>query len=324
MFDPLINLKVMTLRFLIIAASISFSASGQSSVYHPFPDSNAAWCCQWDGHTSPDCYRNWTTYQFNGYAQIGIYTYSRLEAHSFTIHYVENQNFFCVEQDTAVSSDSVYIRQDNFLKTVWMYDSASFSDRVLYNFNLAVGDTLDTTKAYWANGFGGTKIITSVDSILMNGNYRKRFNYNTGCTMNFDTDTSMIEGIGSLHGLMFPPSCFEFSFHLNEMTQDNAILFGDTTGDACHDFASGINEIKTDNTFTISPNPFHDFAILEGSKAHENSQLLIYNSFGDEVRQQEIISKFTIIQRDGLGDGIYFYRVVDSNRNLATGKFIIE
>src|SRR5689334_7744540 len=103
----------MTIRLLIIATLFSFAAPGQSSLYHPFPDSNATWCCQWEGLTSPDCYRNWTTYALNGRAQIGMYTYNLLEEHSFTILYTENEFFFCVEQDTTISSGTVYIRQDS-------------------------------------------------------------------------------------------------------------------------------------------------------------------------------------------------------------------
>lgn len=94
------------------------------------------------------------------------------------------------------------------------------------------------------------------------------------------------------------------------------------------DLPTGINSFSDNTEFSISPNPFHDFAKLEIKNSQIiNCELKIYNNLGAIVRfekksagsnQQEIK-----IDRGDLVDGLYFYQLTSNEFNVS-GKFVIE
>lgn len=74
-----------------------------------------------------------------------------------------------------------------------------------YDFNLGLGDTLPSPSGVIGANF--PNVITSIDSVLVFGSYRKRFNK--------DSDRYVIEGIGASTGLL---NTIEFSSYCyNEM-----------------------------------------------------------------------------------------------------------
>jgi hypothetical protein len=293
---------------LLLYFSLSLGAKAQTTVYHPFPDSNATWCCSYIFSFPPNCYYGYSSYKMSGKQFINSNWYNRILYHDSSAHWQCSPPIYF---GSTVINDTFYVRQDSNLKTVWIYDTNSNTDKVLYNFNLNVGDTLDTTKVYFANGFAGTKIITSIDSVLINGTYHKRFNYNTGCTM-FPTDTSMIEGIGALHGLIYPPSCFESFFFLNAFEQNNTLLYGDSTA-VCYDFTTSIAENKHKTTVNIFPNPTNDKIIIENLPT-EKINLRLINIFGQEIYtiQVQNTNKFSLSLNE-YSSGIYFLSIQTSS-----------
>ena len=72
-----------------------------------------------------------------------------------------------------------FIRQHNKL----VYLRVNNQDEILYNFDLNVGDTLENTY----NNFQNDISVISIDSILINGQYVKRFNFSNS------TSSHMIE-----------------------------------------------------------------------------------------------------------------------------------
>lgn len=77
----------------------------------------------------------------------------------------------------------------------------------------------------------------------------------------------------------------------------------------------------------VYPNPFSTsvtFKIEKGLKM-KNPQLSIYNIFGKEVKNVlDIKGLEIIVDRKGLPDGIYFYKLMDKNQTIGIGKLIIE
>ena len=314
--------KLIFLIFSIFTICIK----AQTSIYHPFPDSNAVWCCE-SGNSNGCCgcvnFQSHSTYQISGQTLIGGILYNRL------LHY-EITTDQCTA-DTLIDTTTYYIRQDTALKKVWMYDSSINGDTILFDFDLHVGDTLDASKEYWTHYFNSSNywIVISIDSIIINGQYRKRFNYempnNPGCT------SSMIEGIGPIHGIFYqPPTCFEYGAYLDVFIQDNLVLICQTIDTSfyiyysCHNFFVDINEFETKDQFIISPNPFHLYANLKVNKKFENSEMRIYNIFGAQVEKKTIHGESVIINRDGLRDGIYFFQIRNDEGQIISGKFIIQ
>jgi hypothetical protein len=91
------------------------------------------------------------------------------------------------------------------------------------------------------------------------------------------------------------------------------------------DSTSGINEYVNNNSLTISPNPFTTQTILQTSNPYKNANLTFYNSFGQQVKQVKNISGQTItLYRDNLTRGIYFIRLTEDDKVIATDKLIIS
>ena len=90
---------------------------------------------------------------------------------------------------------------------------------------------------------------------------------------------------------------------------------------------TGVTGLDHPVHFTFSPNPLHTTAALNISDSRfKNAELKIYNTMGSLVREEEIsnINSY-ILQRDDLGDGLYFYELLTPDSELiGVGKFVIE
>lgn len=87
-----------------------------------------------------------------------------------------------------------------------------------------------------------------------------------------------------------------------------------------------IETVSSDNNSEIKlfPNPFSSSVTLESETAFINANLILYNSFGQQVKQINAISgKTYTLQRDNLSNGIYFLRLEDDNNIITTYKLVI-
>jgi len=167
------GVKKIVLGFFFSILLISTKA--QTSVYHPFPDSNATWCIEWAAGSEPECDNGWRKYELNGKISnkwIYIHRIFRYEIFDHVYCMLGNNYLQYATKDTT----AYYIRQDTALRKVLIYDG--LTENVLYDFNLKIGDTLNNSRVYWADKISNTYyIVSSVDSVLINGTYRKRINY---------------------------------------------------------------------------------------------------------------------------------------------------
>jgi hypothetical protein len=297
-------------KLLLILLFLSpFFSEAQTSVYHPFPDSNAVWCGndQWfDGfcdHTdvSTVYFGNDTLLNGNIYHTLrkSGYVYSSL---------CGGGNYYYYPFIAA-------IRQDTLQHTVFMYDTSTAGDTVFYNFNLQLGDTLDRSKVWWGNV--NLYIVSSVDSIMINGLYRKRYNYNTtpGCP----PDSSIIEGIGGTSQLMsLPSNCFEYYTALTSFEQNGIGMYPNASSNC--DIISGVKNFVSSNYFHIYPNPAHNLLNVECNLP--NAELKIYDVMGRVVYSTTLNSKHQTLN-PGLSPAVYFVRVSDGEK-MAVQKLVVE
>jgi len=307
------------LLFFSFSVALSFSSKAQTSVYHPFPDSDAYWCQtdKWFDGTC-DGNENYTIF-FNGDTTIGSHVYHKLakSGYGYSTLCGPNGNGYYYYNYIAA------IRQDTLQKKVWIYNDGTHSDTILYDFNLQIGDTLDQSKVYWAvYGGGQGHVIVSIDSILISGQYRKRYNY-SACQF-YLPDSSIIEGVGSTSGLMSAPSCGEYSSYLNNFVR-NVKVFPDSTSFGCY-INTAVNSLSEKNiSITLSPNPFHSTSTLSILDSRfTKGDLKIYDVMGRLVRQQVISNQATIINRNDLSNGLYFYRLSNSEGLMLTGKLVVN
>lgn len=79
-----------------------------------------------------------------------------------------------------------------------------------------------------------------------------------------------------------------------------------------------------DNSMTIYPNPFSIQATIWSASQLQNATLLMHSSHGQNVREISGINGQTVIlKRDNLADGLYFIRLTQDNKVIATKKLVI-
>lgn len=109
---------------------------------------------------------------------------------------------------------AAHLRQED--RKIYIYESGQ--DYLLFDFNLEAGDLLPQTHHY----FGDSIYVTSVDSLLVGGDYRMVYNLSSGY---FDPD-QLIEGIGyAFGGLMGYYPSWEFPAFLDCFALDGVTWF---------------------------------------------------------------------------------------------------
>ncbi|MFI5219765.1 MAG: T9SS type A sorting domain-containing protein [Bacteroidia bacterium] len=82
------------------------------------------------------------------------------------------------------------------------------------------------------------------------------------------------------------------------------------------------------NNFMVNiyPNPFTNLTTLELNSKYvsENAEYKIYDAMGKMVSTYKIKNRETIISRENLSPGVYFYQVVSESKIIGTGKLIVQ
>ncbi len=196
--------------FLIILFFSSHLIDAQT--YVPFPTDSARWkVTYYSGALGCPNIVSEYQYTIDGDTLISSTTYQKIFRTGYT------NNSFCYFGPFGYSG---CIREDGN-KHIYLRLPSSNSDTLLYDFSLNVGDTVQSFLNYCTVPI----TVISIDSILIQSSYRKRFNLDGGCQAN---SVSLIEGIGSTHGLLDATSSFESAGHLDCFTLNGQTIFPDT------------------------------------------------------------------------------------------------
>jgi hypothetical protein len=98
--------------------------------------------------------------------------------------------------------------------------------------------------------------------------------------------------------------------------------------DVCCDGAcpSIITNIKTPEnpTLKLYPNPFKNEIIIDTKNQPEVSEFVLYNCLGQEVLRKRIVIGKNSIDTGILNEGLYFYSLLNQNKQVRTGKLVKE
>jgi hypothetical protein len=301
-----------TIVFLALCLFTFKTGKSQTNVYHSFPDSAALW----NVHFLNFCFGP-TTEEFHSIVISGDTVINTLTYHKLNIPGMQVLTNSCSIYTTLGYNGAV--RQDTANKIVYIVPPSSTTEQVLYDFNLQVGDTV--RGYFYPTVSGNHEVVQSIDSVLVGGNYRKRWNINQPYQVAF------IEGVGSTYGLIetLPggnvtdlPSIVVTCF-----SQDNMTLYPNNAG-SCNLITSVDSPENAAGKLKIYPNPFSSETTFYTDKFLSNATLTIYNPQGQIVKQIDNITGRTIsLQRDNLSSGFYFVRLLEGNKIIATDKIII-
>jgi hypothetical protein len=90
---------------------------------------------------------------------------------------------------------------------------------------------------------------------------------------------------------------------------------------------NAIIEEQINNHFyniTISPNPFSFVTTVQINEDLKDATLIVYNSFGQEIKIiKNIMGRTIILHNDNLQSGLYFMQLTQENKIIATEKLVI-
>jgi hypothetical protein len=257
----------------------------------------------------------------HGDTVIGGITYFKLYTtfrNTVTVHIQYNQTF--------TSYDSVgptFLRYDTLSNKVYHLPDVDSLERLIYDFNLQVGDTVPLQMVYGRY----IPVIDSIDTITVCGVPAKRFFLDIGLE-DLARQNFIIEGMGGSNGLLhFLPEYANVSGGI-DMTHFICFQYGDSIYSPEYlecpfiDFISDIPGVYQDPLVTISPNPTHDFFMITIEPDLFDSRFDLYDFSG------RIVQTFTLTSQTTFGKiqfpGIYFWRIEQEGRLIKTGKLIIN
>lgn len=181
---------------------------------------------------------------------------------------------------------------------VYLLDTVTGQPRLLYDFSLEVGDSalfdfVDIGQYYLT--------VESVDSIELQGTQHRRLYFGEPPPMGFFVLNEVwIEGIGSLHGPLFPSEAQVFDdqgLYLRDLTcfaLGDGLLWSNPDYDDCyiyHMLPTAIGSDKRDD-FSVYPNPVAELLMVEFPiRLDTNIQTEIVDMLGKQI-------PLTIIRND--------------------------
>ncbi|MCX6290813.1 MAG: T9SS type A sorting domain-containing protein [Bacteroidetes bacterium] len=165
-------------------------------------------------------------------------------------------------------------------------------------------------------------VVDSVDSVpLLNGEMRKR--------MFLSNSEIWVDGMGSLFGLTHVAiyNCmFDAMADLNCLTEDQVLKYDNPAYPACYYTTVGIEKINSSPSWSLSPNPFKDFATITfHNSGSEPGTLKIFDEQGRLIKSIfNITTNHVVIDRAGLQNGFYFFQLTNEKHLVANGKLIIQ
>lgn len=244
--------------------------------------------------------------------------------------------------DTLINNElwlKMYVTQDsNFLTNLIFVGIIKenngivvFSDPInvidtIYNFNLQTGDSV-----LYNWGFGSEYLsITSIDSVDINSTFHKRFYFNEPSFEPSYLGEYWIEGIGSIHGPLFPKYPVLFSQELPADSLfttcykiENNIIWNNPNYDSCYVNIVMSNNELPDNGLRVFPNPVKNELRIEiPTNEIGNYKITIVDLFGKIIISKIYEHRKTIeINTTSLKSTFYILQV-DINNKIYRQKFI--
>jgi hypothetical protein len=200
-------------------------------------------------------------------------------------------------------------REDTTSRQVFAIRADSTSEYLLYDFSLNVNDTASVYPTSFPYYSGPISIsIDQIDSIMINGQYRKRF-FIRGVQHNSNIPEYWIEGIGSTFGILNSGitgvTIFDIAYPtLLCFEQDGSLLYQNPAFTDCFEpYPIGISENKL-QALQIFPNPAKNALTVRSEEAV--IEYKIFSSLGQIVGGDDVNSMSFSFNVSNYQQGMYF------------------
>lgn len=273
---------------------------------------------------------------------------------NITRHYISNvssQTLYAIE-DTVIEgytcrkvfdNNNIYLGalRDEEDRTLF-YNPESCEAITLYDYSLSAGDTVPDLiidgefideSEYGIDSNLGRRLI--VDSIVMDeidGDLRKHIYFKPVSDCIFQTvKEEWIQGIGSVHGLLFPLTIRTLAVELGESLdltcyyeKDMLIWQNGKYTDCNGTFANGpTNVAETEIKYLMYPNPVEDILYIEIPMSQEKDiHLSVYNSTGHLILEKQ--GEVQYIDMSNCTNGVYFVQIINPDGTIEIRKIVKE
>ena len=251
------------------------------------------------------------TYRLANDSVIGTQTYSKV--YRTGVNYRSDVKFPCDHRTVESTFDSlaVLIRNDTTNKRVYIYDTTEQKEKILFDFDLEVGDTLKNTYLE-INAYCVDSITT--DSIA--GKSRKLFHvYPIGMSSNNDqSSTTLIENIGFEDGSLEELNNMVTTINLLRCKEGTAVYPKNSN---CNIITSLSKYQLKEKQITLFPNPTAGTVQIESA---ENIRYIsVYNLQGQKVQEINPQNRSWDLPQE---EGLYFIRMEDKEGHFDIQKII--
>lgn len=228
--------------------------------------------------------------------------------------------------DSTFQSNLVFEGLTRVENDLVLFKSATDPIDTLYNFNLSVGDSV----FYEFDFFTSWIHVDEIQSVQINGESYKKFIFSepTGPTAFDHLNEVWIEGIGSVHGPLFPHSPRKFSEEMPDSMDltcsysFNQEHFNNTSYPNCYvDITLGLENQEVLN-LKVYPNPVSTNLTIESSQKI-NGEIEIYDTYGKLVKFIFSNEKVAQIDVSNWEKGVYILNFEFEGQKVAK-RFIID
>lgn len=289
-FNP--NMRWLALLVLFIASSVL------AQTHVPlFNEPTRIWTSTYSGTVDAYCSDTWTTsFWLSGDSIINDTTYQRVASRGIYFQgYINAPQYACT---TSYFFDGVHRFVREFDRKVYAR-YGSTPERLIYDFTVEVGDTIPIPSNM--DGFQYQGVVTTIDSIEVNGTYRKRFiipeipGYGTGVAC-------VIEGIGGCRGLfqeLYGQMGLSHFTLLDCVMEQGSSIYGE---DECNLYTTVAGGLST-RSIIVAPNPSPGHFYISGMA--QRSVLEIFDAQGRLIMRPN----GDLIDLSGKPSGLYLLRI---------------
>lgn len=213
-----------------------------------------------------------------------------------------------------------HLRQDGEKIYAWENDTSV----LMYDFGLSIGDTIPRGgNSGDITIFQDDYVVTDIDSLLLGGNYYKRFYFDMPSgSLNLLGDDYFIEGIGHFMGLLhFYDIALDGDHYTHSYARGDSVLFTFPENGPWCDFNVSINELTPPKkTLKIFPNPVNGTLYIDAPEDVQLDQFTIYSISG--MKMKTCNSSCQSIDVSELQDGVYFLELIGKNGFQEVKRFV--
>lgn len=299
--------------FLVLAPILLI---GQTNVYHPIPESGAMWR-EYFGGFQVNCRDYQLTVTDDTIINGNVF--HKLQYYGVT-HWVDYTGNCMSQFSGPYTYESGAYRNDSLNRKVYYWDTYS-GEQLLYDFNLELNDPLPECFGYRYSDGTDTAYVSSIDSVMVNGQYHKRFAISNSYSIDY---VYLIEGVGSTFGFtasLTPP--FEFGSSLICFLIDSVSVYS-TYPVECSLVTRLEEPAKSAQSFNIYPNPVNEGScVLIFPESPDSYDVEVFDQLGREVIQLMKVRSGAILDINNLDNGIYFALLFKNERPDCRIKMII-